>query len=184
MKTVGEFVQEAIDFADRGLSELALIPACAAFELTAQKASSDINYRKIVDENWWLISFLGFPHSTLLYLELPIVIKEISPNPRNHTLKDIVTFVLTHTLRNGKLPENVNLRPVGKFERRGSRLLIPHNLVFGLLGYAIFNPVNKGETISDKYWLDVSSFKMFVSEFFGRIDLAERIIKLHRESNS
>jgi hypothetical protein len=51
MKTVSEFVQEAIDFTGRGLSELALTSTCAAVKITAQKVSSDINYKKIVDEN-------------------------------------------------------------------------------------------------------------------------------------
>ncbi len=183
MKTVSEFVQEAINFTDRGLFDLALIPACAALELTAQKVSSDVNYKKIVDENWWLISFVGFPHLTLPHLELPIVIKEISLNPRNHSLKEIVTFVLVHTLRNKKLPASVSSSSNGKFDKQGGKLLIPNNLVFGLLGYVIFNPVNKDEIISDKYWLNVSGFKMFVSEFFGRVDLAERIVKFYREEN-
>lgn len=183
MKTVSEFVQEEIDFTDRGLFELALVSTCAAFELTAQKASSDINYKKIVDENWWLISFVGFPHLTMPYLQLPIVIKEISLNPRNYSLKEIVTFVLVHIIRNRKLPAGVNLSFDGKFEKQDGKLPIPNKLIFGLLGYVIFNPVNKGEIISDKYWLNVSGFKMFVSEFFGRVDLAERIVKFYREEN-
>jgi len=183
MKTVSEFVQEAIDFTDRGLFEAALKPTCAAFELTARKVSSDVNYKKIVDENWWLISFVGFPHLTLPYLELPIVIKEISLNPRNHGLKEIVTFVLVHTLRNREMPASIGLNSEGKFNKQDGKLLIPNNLVFGLLGYVIFNPVNKDEVISDKYWFNVSSFKMFVAEFFGRIDLAERIVKFYQNKH-
>jgi len=183
MKTVSEFVQEAIDFTDRGLFELALTSTCAAFELTAQKVSSDINYKKIIDENWWLISFVGFPQLTLPYLEFPVIIKEISLNPRNHSLKEIVTFVLVHTLRNRVLPASVGLSYDGKFNRQDGKLLIPNNLIFGLLGYVIFNPVNKDEIISDNYWFNISSFKMFVSEFWGRIDLAEHIVIFCREKN-
>ena len=183
MKTVSEFVQDAIEFTNRGLYEEAFMSTCAAFELTAQKASSEINYKKIIEENWWLISFVGFPHLTLPYLELPTVIKEISLNPRNHSLKEIVTFVLIHTLRNRKLPSSVGLSAEGRFNKQDGKLLIPNYLVFGLLSYVIFNPVNKDEVISDKYWFNVSSFKMFVSVYFGRIDLAERIVKFYRDKH-
>ncbi len=41
----------------------------------------------------------------------------------------------------------------------------------------------KDEIISDNYWFNISSFKMFVSEFWGRIGLAERIVKFHRKKN-
>ncbi|MCY7376892.1 MAG: hypothetical protein LH472_13110 [Pyrinomonadaceae bacterium] len=182
MKTVSELVQETIDLMEKGLFDAAFQTAGAAFEATAEKASETGNYREIVDEYWRVISFMGFPHLTFSHLEIPIVIKEISPNPRSYSLKELVVFVLTDTLRNGKLPENVELTAVGGFEKRGGRLLIPTNLTFGLLGYAIFNPINKDEVISDKYWLNISSFKMFIAEFFGRIDLAERIVKFHLEN--
>jgi len=45
------------------------------------------------------------------------------------------------------------------------------------------NPVNKAEIISDNYWFNVSSYKMFKSEFWGKIDWAERIVKFFREKN-
>ncbi len=183
METVSELVQEAIDYIEKGLFEQAFLPACKAFEATARKVSADVNFKKIVDENWWLISFMSFPNAASLYLKIPIIIKEISPNPRTYSLKEIVTFVLTYTLRSGKLPTIIKPSANTNFEKQGGKLLIPNSLTFGLLGFAIFNPVNKNEIISDKYWLNVSSFKMFVSEFFGRIDLAERIVKFYRDKS-
>jgi hypothetical protein len=31
------------------------------------------------------------------------------------------------------------------------------------------------------YWISISDFKMFISELFGRQDLAERIMKFYLE---
>ena len=63
------------------------------------------------------------------------------------------------------------------------KLMLPKSLLFALLGSVVFNPVNKDETVADRYWLNIWDFKMFISELWGRMDLAERVIKHYRGDN-
>jgi hypothetical protein len=77
------------------------------------------------------------------------------------------------------LPEVFAAGSTGTFEVHDGRLWMPSGLVRGLLGSVIFNQVNQGETIAEDCWISISDFRMFVSELFGRQDLAERIMKFY-----
>jgi hypothetical protein len=88
---------------------------------------------------------------------------------------------LRETLRTGTLPAEFAFNPVSKFEVATGTMLLPRGLVNGLLGSVIFNEVNKNETIGEKYWMNISDFKMFISELWGRADLAERIRRFYLE---
>ena len=46
-----------------------------------------------------------------------------------------------------------------------------------MLAAVITSPLNKAEAVPDSYWIAVGTFKMFVSEWWGRIDLAKRVVK-------
>lgn len=58
-------------------------------------------------------------------------------------------------------------------------LVLNQGLVWGLLAAVVTSPLNKSETVPESYWLTIGTFKMFVSEWWGRLDLAKRIVKVN-----
>jgi hypothetical protein len=185
MGKIGEIVQGAIDLMERGLNEKAFMQACLACRETIKKAhhKDDLtlpDYKNFVDEHWDLLNFMSFPAIKSPFLEVQFVIKEISMNPRrDYTIKEIVVFLLTYGLRNQKLPNDMTFFTGNDFEKNNERLFIPNSLIRGLLELVVVHPINKDETIPDKYWLSISDFKMFISELWGRIDLAERVRRFY-----
>lgn len=187
MKTVSEYVQEAVDLMENGLYEQSLAPTVTAISETGKKAFerddlSEDDYRKFIKENWQLITFMGMPRSLPLPLNIPFGVKRIVPTFNvHHGAEEIVLLVILQISRIGRLPEGFAFNTTGEFEVRDGKLLLPDSLIYGLLGSVIFHPTNKDETTPDKYWLSVADFKMFISEFWGRQDLAERIMKFYLE---
>lgn len=187
MKTVGELVQNAMDLADRGFYEQAFVPAAAAIFETARKAFekdelSGDDYKRFLKENWHLISFMGMGNALPLPANIPFGFKRIVPEFNvHHGAEEIVFYVINKTLMFNKLPDAIALNNKGIFEIKDNRLLLPKAVVSGLLGSVIFHPSNKDEIIGDKYWMSIADFKMFVSELWGRDDLAERIMKFYLE---
>jgi hypothetical protein len=115
-------------------------------------------------------------------MNVPFGLKRIYPAFNvHHGAEEIVLLLLRETLKTGGMPRQFAFNASGKFEVKNDRLLLPPGLVNGLLGSVIFHPVNKDETIGEKYWMNISDFKMFVTELWGRQDLAERIMKFYLE---
>lgn len=187
MTTIGDSVREAIDLMENGLFQKAFARSCQALEATLKKTLEKdhlelADYKEFVNKHWKLISFMCLPGVNSHYLETRFTIKEISLNPhRDYTIKEVVVFFITYVLKHGTLPPDINFSGSSNFESKNGKLLVPHTLVGGLLGLIVIHPVNKNETVPDKYWINISDFKMFVSELWGRIDLAERIRKFYRE---
>jgi hypothetical protein len=184
--SVGESVQEAIELTNQGFYERAYLPTANAISATIAKAtdgdgSSELAIQRFVKEHFRLVTFMGMPRALPLPLNIPFAIKRILPqfNPL-HGAEEIVSLTVTDTLKFVGLPENFAVGSSGIFEVRDGRLWLPIGLVSGLLGSVIFHPVNLGETIGDACWISISDFKMFVSELFGRSDLAERIMKFYQ----
>lgn len=170
-----------------GSYEKAFIPTAMAIDATAKKAFekdllSDVDFDQFFAENWQLITFMGMPRSLPLPMNIPYGLKRILPSFNiHHGAKEIISLAVTRTLRLGRMPAEFAFNSTGKFEIKGGKLLLPSGTVCGLLGSVIFHPSNKGETIGDQYWISISDFKMFVSELFGRRDLADRILRFYQE---
>lgn len=187
MKTIGQLVEEAVDFMGRGLYVEAFVPTCEAIGETVKKAfekeaSTEMDYKKFLAENWELISFMGMRRALPLPMNIPFGLKRIVPSFNvHHGAEEIILMLMQETLANGKMPAEFAFNRAGVFEIKNEKLLLPSALVCGLLGSVIFHPVNKDQTIPDKYWINISDFKMFISELWGRRDLAERIMKFYLE---
>ena len=187
MNTVGDFVQEAVDLMNSGSYEKAFAPTASAISETAKKAFqkaalSDDNYKTFIKENWRLISFMGMPWALPLPMNIPFGLKRIVPAFNvHHGAEEIIQMAILQTLRTGRMPAAFAFNSTGKFEIKNAKLLLPNGLICGLLGSVIFHPANADETIGEKYWINISDFKMFISELWGRADLAERIMKFYLE---
>lgn len=187
MGAVGELVQEAIDFMNSGAYSKGFVPTAFAVRATAgreleKETASDFDLDRFLTRHWDLIAFMGLPRALPLPMNIPFVLKRIIPSFNvHHGAREIVLLMLAETIRRGELPAEFAFNRAGRFEIKGNRLLVPGGLVAGLLGSVIFHPTSRGEEIGDQYWIAISDFKMFVSELFGRRDLAERIMKFYLE---
>ena len=166
---------------------LALTPACIALDVTAQrytgaKRSSRGNYKKFIQDHLWLITYMGFPGLMTSTVRVPFNHPDVKPDAAGSVgVEDIIYHVIRCSLvhsdeKAAKIVWNkaiaLGLDPSGK-------LVLSESLVWGLLGAVVFSPVNKNETIPDSYWLSVADFRMFISELWGRIDIAKRVVQLH-----
>ena len=187
MKIVGENVQAAIDLMSSGAYRNAFLPASLAVESTIRKSTgrevvSEDDLRRYLKENWALITFMGMPRAMPLPLSIPFGLKRIVPVFSVHGgAEEIVDLVVTQTLRLGRLPDEFAVNSGGTFEIKDGKLLLPIGLINGILGSVIFDRSNGDEAIGVNYWISISDFKMFISELWGRADLAARIMKFYLE---
>lgn len=187
MKTVGENVKEAIDFVNSGLYQNAFYPTVSALEITIRKFAgkeklSEDDFKLFIRQNWSLITFMGMPRALPLPMNIPFGLKRLVPQFNvHHGAEEIVLLVILQTLKFGRLPDVFAVNSLGIFEIRENKLYLPIGLINGLLGSIIFNPANKDEKIGENYWISIADFKMFISELWGRADLAARIMKFYRE---
>lgn len=183
--TIGQNLQEAIDCFERGLFEMSFVAVCTAVAETVKKSQekselSENDLKGFIKSNWHLIAFTGLPRALPLPLSFPFALKRIVPQFNvHHGAEEIIVLIIRQTLAAGRLPAEVAFTSNGSFEVKNGKLLLPNTLIGGLLAVTIVQPINKNETIPDKYWINISDFKMFVSELWGRIDLAERIVNFY-----
>ena len=187
MSTVGELVQEAVDLMNSGAYERAVSPTSAAIDETVRKIGgkdtfSELDCDRFVKDQWELITFMGMPRALPLAMSVPFEFKRIVPsfNSLNGAV-ELVSMLVTETLKQRQMPGEFAFNSTGKFEVKNGKLLFPSGLICGLLGSVIFHPSNSGEEIGENYWINISDFKYFVSELFGRDDIAQRIIKFYSE---
>ncbi|NJM52663.1 MAG: hypothetical protein HC846_04245 [Blastocatellia bacterium] len=185
MKSIGQLVEETINVSDRGLPEFAFLNACEALDLTAQKVYKDEQtaepaFQKFIRENWRLISFMGIPRSDVIPANLPFGLRRAIPSLNMPNLAlEIVIYAVRHTLSTRRLPLEIGFARFGGITVENDKLLFPKSLLFAILGSVIFSPVNKDEKVPDNYWINIWDFKMFTSELWGRMDLAERVMNLY-----
>lgn len=185
MKTIGELLQEALDLSDRNLYEAAFVPVCDALSQTAQKVftndnSGEPSYQKYIRENWRLISFIGVLQTKSLPLNLPFGLRRaIASFNTPDILEKLVISIVRQTLTTRHLPFETAFNNSAKFKVDNDKLLLPRSLFYALLGTSVLHPANKNETIPDNYWINIRDFKMFISELWGRADLAERVMKIY-----
>lgn len=187
MSEIGEFVRSAIDLSSKGSHRAAYGDAARAVEATIVKsegvpAAGEVSVARFIKANWDLIAFMGLPRALPIPMKLPFEINRVIRSFNvHHGAEEIVSTVVSETLISGALPGVFDVNNTGQFEVRESKLLLPIGLLNGLLGSVIFDPVNVSETIEGDYWIAISDFKMFISELWGRRDLAERIIRFYRD---
>lgn len=187
MVSVGQRVQESIDHMTQGKIALALTPACIALDITSQrhagaKRSGRALFKRFVQEYLWLITYVGFPGLMASTVRVPFSHTDVKPDAAGTVgIEDIIYHVIRCSLihadeRSSKVVWNKAIA-LG-LDQKGN-LVLNQGLVWGLLSAVVFAPVNKSESIPEPYWLQVGQFTMFISELWGRVDLAKRIVKFH-----
>lgn len=187
MKSIGQLIEETINLSDRGIPEYAFYTACEALNQTAQKVYEGKNiaepaFQTFIRANWRLIAFMGIPSTESIPANLPFGLRRAIPSLIIPNLaEEIIIYAVRHTLATKRLPAEIGFSKFGGISVENERLLFPKSLLFGILSCIILNPVNKSESIPDNYWISIWDFKMFISELWGRMDIAERVMKLYLE---
>jgi len=184
MKQVGELIQEAIEAMECNASERAFDTVGAALKITLQKSLEKENlnngdYQNFIKRHWQLLTFMGLPQALPMPLDVDYKLKGIVQGFNISGAEELILHLVRQTAVTGKTPAHFKFHPGKTFEINNKQIYIPATLVGGLLGLVILQPINKGEAVSDKFWINIADFKMFVSEFWGRIDLAERIMNFY-----
>ena len=187
MVPVGRRVQEAIDHMAKGELELALTAICIAVDITSQRhkgttRSSRSAYKAFIREYLWLITYMGFPGLMATTVRVPFNHPEAKPDAAgNIGIDDIVYHVvrcaLIHSDEGARRVKWNSAISLGNDDQ--GNLILSDKLIWGLAGAVVFAPVNKAETLPDTYWLTIADFKMFVSEMWGREDVAKRVINFY-----
>ncbi len=183
MSQIGSLVKEAIELSNRNVPSLAFTKACAAYNETVKKYFDKKNVteneqREFFNENWWIINFVGLPKA------LPVTKdiieeskKKIYKQGASFSIEDVLLFIILKNLTTKGLPMGFEFQKFTKFELVNEKILIPQQLIFGILSVVIFNPINEDEEIEESYWIGFGYLSMFVSELWGRKDLLERVMK-------
>jgi hypothetical protein len=124
MNSVGESVQEAVDLMNSGANERAMLPTAAAIDLTARKINekdtfSELDCGRFLKDNWQLITFMGMPRALPLDLSIPFALKQIVPLfNSHHGALEIVSLVVSETLKQQQMPTEFSFNSTGKFEMK------------------------------------------------------------------
>lgn len=187
MISVGRRVQEAIDHMGKGEIALALTPACIALDITSQRyagvtQSARAHFKKFVQDHLWLITYVGFPGLMTSTARVPFKHPNVKPDAAGTVgIEDIIYHVircsLVHSDEQGAKIVWNKVIALG-MDQKGN-LVLSESLVWGLLAAVVLSPLNQSEQIPDTYWLSIADFKMFVSEWWGRLDNAKRIVKMY-----
>ncbi len=183
MSEIGQLVQESIECAGRNLAARSFSLGCQAFDLTMKKQmetdkTSDFDSKNFIQEHWWIIEFMGLQGRGSISDEILEGMKKKIPGfGTTHMTNDILAYVIKHNLISRSMPIGFDFQQSAFFELKGEKVLVPNRFVFGLLGTAIFHPLNKDEKVMDNYWLEFGNLRMFISELWGRSDLLERALR-------
>jgi hypothetical protein len=184
MKKVGESVQETIEAMESGALDAAFAATCNAIETTLKKSleTEDLtsgDYQNFVKQNWRLLVFMGLPQALPMPLDVEFGLSRLVHGFNLKGAEETVFHLVRQTATMGRIPAQFKFHHGGAFEIKNDKIFVPAVLIGGLIGIVIFHPTNKNESVPDKYWLNISDFKMFISELWGRKDLAERIVDFY-----
>jgi hypothetical protein len=185
MITLGQLIEQTIEYGDRGLFELAFVSACETVRQTAEKLyqgeeTAEPEFQRFLRENWRIISLMAITRDLQIPADIPLPIRQAIPgNAISNSAEELAIYAVRQTLAMKRMPLALGFVRRGGTVVEGEKLLLPKSLIFAMLAAVIVNPINKDETIADKYWLNMWDFKMFISELWGRDDLLNRMIELY-----
>jgi hypothetical protein len=189
--SVGEKIREAIDWMGRGNMAQALGAVSIAVDMTSRRhagseRSGHAIRRRFVHDYLWLIARLGFPAWPPAAARNPVTPGEAkSGGAAAADVEEIVDHVIRCGLSrsDGRASKIAWRRAIAVGRDEEGNLVLNEGLFWGLVSAVVFAPVNRLESIPDEYWLQVGPFRMFISELWGREDLARRMIRFHRSAS-
>lgn len=178
---VGNSVRKAIDDWESGELEAAMLHACNAIDGTAKKVyptlGSNARFTKLLRDNFFILGPMGMPGVNLVETRFPIKVQRPKAPGGKPDIADVIYGI--HRCSHGhgeELPGGFELIPDARGPARLTRILVEKGairlsdrIIFGLIAVAVLSPVNKGQTISDEYYLTFGATeKLVINEWWGR----------------
>ena len=156
MTSIGKRIAETMDKMEARDAEGALFQICAPIESTAVREygmSGGKTYREFLHDNLGLITRVGLGVPILNYNIGKFTHPDIKPDAQGFCS---VQQILYHAVRCGlyheaKLPANLRFEFGGRQFNDNGTLIVPAELIYGLIAVVILSPANVGEQIEDRY---------------------------------
>ncbi|POR72794.1 hypothetical protein [Pseudomonas syringae] len=181
MASVGKSVRAAIDEWERGEFEFAMLHACNAIDGTAAKVfppkvGSNARFTGLLRQHYAVLGPMGLPGIDLMATRWPIKVDRPKATGGLPDIADVIYGVHRCTQGHGlELPDGFELFPDAagpdrctRFGVEKGKLQLSDRIIFGLLGVAVFSPVNIGQKVPDGYHLKFAGTVMFINDWWGR----------------
>ena len=168
-------VAYALDDAGNGKLDAALMHACAAIDGTGARLFPDTGVRDRFVETFNRYLWVIEPMFAIGINLQETTFKWIALKNRPAQMAEIVYEIFRCNLVHGtEVPPGFAVALSASPEHRSvtigqQQLMIPHTLIFGLLGAAVFSEANAGQRINNgMYWLSCGSMHFTIDEWWGR----------------
>ena len=180
MASVANSVRKAIDDWGTGDTEFAMLHACNAVDGTAaklfHKLGSNARFTKFLRENYAIFGPMGAPGIDLAQTRWPVQVARPKAPGGLPDLADVVYGIHRCTHGHGSdLPHGFELIPdaagpdrVTRFQISRGKVRLSDRIIFGLLGTAVFNPVNVGQQVPSSYYLTFAGRQLPINDWWGR----------------
>lgn len=165
----------ALDDAANGKLDAALMHACAAIDGTGAKLYPDKGVRDRFVETFNRYLWVIEPMFAIGINLQETTFKWIMLKNRPALMSEIVYEMFRCNLAHGtEVPQGFSVVLSTNAEHRSvqigqQQLTIPHTLIFGMVGAAVFSAANVGQRINNgNYWLSCGSMFFTIDEWWGR----------------
>lgn len=176
--SIGDRIQNMVDFMVKGKFDSALSEVCIAIDITSQlyyssTQSNNKLYKSFLKENMWLILMTGMAAVTDS-IKVPFLHKDIKSDQNGYcTLEEIIYHVMRCGLAHGtgagnKIIWSINGMTIS-IDGNGNLVLSP-SFIWGMALSVIACPNNAKEKVGDTYWLSTATFKYLINDLWGRLD--------------
>lgn len=186
---VGRSIQKAIDEAQAGDLESAMMHACNAVDGTAAKvldhiSGNNLRFTTFIRDNYDIFGPMAAPGVNVRESRFPVNVERPKAPGGLPDIADVVYGI--HRCCHGHgdaLPDGFELMDDGPevglmrmhFERGSVRL--SKSTIYGLLALAVVEPANANETIPSDYRLTYNDQAFFIHDWWGKKDEFREVLK-------
>jgi len=175
MITLAHRVTHAIDAVARGEYEFALEDAAVAIDISAQRVaaanrSSKANYKEFLERQFWLVELMALngiaiPESVFGNVEVSGI---KGPAKFSDIIYHLVRCGLVHSTG---LPASVRFEDCRGVFLADNLIVLPSQVLWGLLAAVVFAPTNAGEQSEGDYFLECAGHRFRIADSWGKEDL-------------
>lgn len=172
---ISERIREAMDRMSEKKPEAALIPASIAIDATAKRSHGGgvgDRYKALLHDNLALITKVGLGPSIKESFRLKYDHPRIIPGENGLCS---IEQILYHAVRCGllheaTLPSNLKFVEESIVKVEDGLLVLPASLVNGLIVAVVVAPVNKDESLPERYGITVGGHQIPANKLWGKKD--------------
>ena len=177
---VGESVRKAIDDWGQKETDAAVLHACNAVDGTAKKLhpslGSNARFTKLLRDNYAILGSMGAPGIDLDKTRFPVRVQNPKAAGGKPDIADVIYGIHRCTHGHGdELPDGFGLfsdaagpAQVTRMEVESGKVRLSDRIIFGLLGVAVFSPINTDQRVPDGYHFTFASKVLPINEWWGR----------------